>query len=147
MDSSATTLVLLLCGALFGACGQDRPLAGTEQDAGATAPRMTTAEICGRTVYQRHCLFCHGARGRGDGLNAANLTRPPRDYGSFGEAPPSHEALRAVVTRGGARRGLSGDMPAFGLTLNEEQVEDVIAYVLHLSASPGEGDADGDAAR
>jgi len=100
-------------------------------------------------LYRRWCMQCHGPTGAGDGAHAIELAANPRDYrqGIFkfvtafpkpdpkqpkkGLGPsgkPRRDDLKRTV-----RKGLDGSMmPAFP-TLTEQELDDLISYVIHLS--------------
>lgn len=89
----------------------------------------------GRVIYERSCLFCHGAEGKGDGPAGWFIGRyeapRPRDFTSegfklrsteSGSLPTDQDLFRTVT------RGIPGYMPSFaGLTETERW--QVIAYV------------------
>ena len=89
----------------------------------------------GRVIYERSCLFCHGAEGKGDGPAGWFIGRyeapRPRDFTSegfklrsteSGSLPTDQDLFRTVT------RGIPGSMPSFaGLTDTERW--QVIAYV------------------
>ncbi|HSQ55425.1 MAG TPA: cytochrome c [Gemmata sp.] len=101
----------------------------------------------GSIVYRRWCMQCHGVSGAGDGSQAIELAAMPRDYrqGIFkfitayplpgqakkGAGPagkPRREDLKRTI-----RLGIDGSMmPAF-TSLTEEQLDDVVSYVIHLA--------------
>jgi mono/diheme cytochrome c family protein len=91
----------------------------------------------GYGLYRRHCLHCHGVSGAGDGPTSAFLYPTPRDYrrGLFkftstpNGARPHRDDLRRTV-----RNGLHGtSMPAFEALLSDDEIEQVIDYVIFLS--------------
>lgn len=89
----------------------------------------------GRIVYERACLWCHGAGGRGDGPAGWQIGRfrapRPRDFVAesfkFRSTPsgtlPTDQDLFRVISR-----GIRGVMPPFGALLEAERW-DVIAYI------------------
>jgi mono/diheme cytochrome c family protein len=107
----------------------------------------------GSVLYRRWCMQCHGPTGAGDGAHAIELAAMPRDYrqGVFkfvtafpppaqpgekgspkkGQGPsgkPRRDDLKRTV-----RNGLDGSMmPAF-TTLSDQELDDVVSYVIHLS--------------
>ena len=104
--------------------------------AGAVKPKSTSDVIAkGKVLYERMCLYCHGAEGRGDGpaaffLGAYSAPRP-RDFvkGGFkfrstpsGELPTDQDLFRTVT------RGVIGVMPSFA-ALTEDERWQIIAYV------------------
>lgn len=75
-----------------------------------------------RAVYLLQCQGCHGRAGEGtDGQNVPDWTQPER------LAQFSEEELFQVLTHG------SGDMPAFGDTLDSGQRLALVAYARSLS--------------
>jgi mono/diheme cytochrome c family protein len=91
----------------------------------------------GYAVYRHNCLHCHGVSGAGDGPTAPFLYPSPRDYrkGIFkftstpSGKPPHRDDLRRTISN-----GLHGtSMPAFHSLLTEEEIEQVIDYVIFLS--------------
>ncbi|MBI4508868.1 MAG: cytochrome c [Deltaproteobacteria bacterium] len=87
----------------------------------------------GAQIFAARCTPCHGTHGRGDGPLAAKLVTEPRDLTrrEVGNLPPEH--LYRVVRDGGASVGLSKAMPAWGRKLDDDQIADVLAFVLTLS--------------
>lgn len=91
----------------------------------------------GYALYHANCLQCHGLSGGGNGPTAPFLYPIPRDYrqGLFkftstpNGARPARDDLRRTI-----RHGLPGtSMPAFGTLLSEEEVEQLVDYVIFLS--------------
>ena len=93
----------------------------------------------GRVIYERSCLFCHGAAGKGDGPAGWFLGRysspRPRDFtiGEYkfrttasGEAPTDQDLFRTLT------RGIPGFMPSFA-GLSAEDRWAVIAYIKSFS--------------
>lgn len=81
---------------------------------GADEPRreMATQDLLvqiGRADYERYCMACHGAEGRGDGPVAPALSMPPSD-----------------LTRIAARRG--GEFPVSEIAAYIDGREDVAAH-------------------
>jgi mono/diheme cytochrome c family protein len=98
---------------------------------------QTLAE--GSALYRQHCLHCHGLSGDGRGPTAPWVNPHPRDYrqgvfkftassqGDKERKPRREDLLRTL------RMGIEGtSMPSFGL-LPEEQLEQLVSYVIHLS--------------
>ncbi len=101
----------------------------------------------GSVLYRRWCLQCHGPNGEGEAAHAIENGPMPRDYrqgvfkyttsfpptntkrlglGAVGK-PRREDLIRTV------RRGIDGTiMPAFP-TLSEQEMNDVVSYVIHLS--------------
>jgi mono/diheme cytochrome c family protein len=90
----------------------------------------------GSKLYRRHCLQCHGVPGDGRGPTGAWVNPHPRDFrqGKFKFIStrligrPSRDDLYRVI-----HNGIEGTaMPAFN-TLNKEQLDQLVSYVIHLS--------------
>lgn len=93
----------------------------------------------GRLIYERACVWCHGAEGKGDGPSGWVIGRysapRPRDFTaeSFklrstpsGELPTDQDLFRTIT------QGIPGYMPAFP-SLTEEERWQVVAYVKHFN--------------
>jgi cytochrome c oxidase cbb3-type subunit 3 len=107
----------------------------------AAAGTITLGDAAkGKSIYETYCVACHGAEGKGDGAAAATLTTKPADHsdGNIMNAIPN-EVLFKAIKEGGAAVGKSNLMPAWGATLKDEQISDVLAYVRSLANPPYEG--------
>lgn len=91
---------------------------------------LAASQLRGRQVYQHYCQICHGADAQGDGFNAAMLDPPPRNFTdeTFWKQADD-KRLQAVIAKGGKAVGKSVLMPAWGGTLDQQQISDVIAYL------------------
>ena len=88
--------------------------------------RVTKGEV----LYSRYCSFCHGESGAGDGLNAYSLLVKPRNFTDHNIMDQKADAdLKKVILSGGTSQGLSNFMPAFGKTLSEGQVKQIVSYI------------------
>ena len=95
----------------------------------------------GSRLYRIHCVHCHGVPGDGRGPTARWISPHPRDFrqGLFkfmsvdqakglSDLPPRRDDLSRTI-----RNGLEGTaMPAF-LLLDEQHLQDLVSYVIHLS--------------
>ncbi len=102
---------------------------------GASGSSLVNDSADGRTIYERSCLICHGALGKGDGpaafYNAAFSASRARDFtvGNYkfrstvsGSLPVDQDLFRTVTD------GIPGSMPSFsGLSI--EQRWQVVAYI------------------
>lgn len=79
----------------------------------------------GRTVYERDCLICHGARGRGDGPMAVSLNPRPADFRVHLAAGHTDAQLFDWITNGVPGSG----MPPFSQGLSPDERWDVINYI------------------
>jgi len=101
---------------------------------GSSAPPATHP---GRAVYERHCATCHGVEGRADGPGTAALPiRPPAFTDGRLLNPLTDAFLETVVRDGAGAVGLAPQMPAFGRTLTDREIRDVVAYVRTMAQPP-----------
>jgi len=115
-----------------------RAAAGVVALAGGVSLAAGTAKpdaAAGKAIYDRECASCHGAAGKGDGEDAAYYTTKPTDLTDRAKlSKRSDEFLSTVISKGGAAKGLSKDMPA--AKLSPDELKSVVAYVRQLSAPP-----------
>lgn len=91
----------------------------------------------GRKLYGSYCASCHGDRGRGDGVAAGSLPVKPKDHTDGSTMNQlTDQFLGDVITQGGGGMGKSAFMPAWGSSLNEKQVRDIVAYIRSLAVPP-----------
>ncbi len=109
-----------------------------EMDFGVTLDEVVSSLRLrnGANVYRQRCGGCHGVTGDGGGAAAAYLMPKPRDYRKgifkFTSTPYGMKPSRADLIRT-IRRGAKGtSMPAFPW-LSEEDLRDVVDYVILLS--------------
>ncbi|HWQ15843.1 MAG TPA: c-type cytochrome [Roseiflexaceae bacterium] len=93
----------------------------------ASDPQAVSA---GRALYLANCAACHGETGRGDGPDAARLARRPADL--------TQHLLPGLHTDGQifawVKEGVPGSpMPAFGASLSDEQIWQVVAFLRTFS--------------
>ncbi len=89
----------------------------------------------GKVLYERLCVGCHGADGKGGRIQGM-LPVPPRNLADSAYLhTKSDEHLFKVIQHGGAAVGLSPAMRAFSKQLTEQETWHVIAYVRSLSSS------------
>ena len=85
--------------------------------------------VKGKAIYERLCVTCHGAHGKGDGPASKMMMPPPVDLTSAKvKSQPDSDLLQAI------QNGRPPTpMPAFKGQLSEQQIHDVLAYVRSLS--------------
>ena len=95
-----------------------------------TSPEFAKASAGrGRVIYKEYCMQCHGASGKGDGPAASGIEPKPAIHANipFDQVPT--EYLYNVINYGGAVMGKSANMPYWGLTIGQQGVADVMAYL------------------
>jgi mono/diheme cytochrome c family protein len=99
------------------------------------ADPVAESQLRGQKVYKHYCAICHGDEGQGDGFNSTNLAVPPRNFSTpqFWQKV-TDENLLLVVSKGGPAVGKSVLMPAWGRTLSDRQLHDVVAFLHTLAA-------------
>jgi len=105
---------------------------------GVPSDRVAEARLRGEKVFRHYCAVCHGNEGRGDGFNSTNLALSPQDFSSpefWQQMTDAH--LFLTVSKGGPANGKSVLMPAWGRTLTDRQLHDVVAF-LHTFAPRAE---------
>jgi mono/diheme cytochrome c family protein len=86
----------------------------------------------GKLIYNNGCIACHGDDGRGAPHASTKFIRPSTwpDFTRCDQTTPEPDvSYKAVIVHGGPSLGFSQIMPAFGDILNDEQINDVIAYL------------------
>jgi len=83
----------------------------------------------GKVVYKEYCSQCHGADGKGDGPAASGLSPKPAVHTNMPFAKLPIDYLYNVIYHGGRSVGKSPNMPYWGLTIGQQGVADVIAYL------------------
>src|SRR5512133_59908 len=100
-------------------------------------PTNTAQVAAGKIVYTTHCASCHGANLEGQrdwkSRNAGGrMPAPPHD--DSGHTWHHSDNILFGITKVGvappyAPEGYQSDMPAFGRTLTDKQIWDVLAYI------------------
>jgi len=81
-------------------------------------------------TYKIYCSRCHGDNGHGDGADGATLKTRPRDFTDCAVIGKiSDETMFKAIKEGGESVGLSGDMPAWGSGLSDDDIHAVMKYV------------------
>ena len=108
-------------------------------DSAAKIPNPVPADpesiAAGKTQYERNCLTCHGAAGKGDGPAAAGLETSPGDLSAPALWKQTDGAVFWKVTTG------RGAMRPFRTKLTEKQRWDVVNYVRTLAPKPASAPA------
>lgn len=83
----------------------------------------------GKVIYKEYCAQCHGATGKGDGPAAAGLDPKPAVHANIPFEKLPMDYLYNVIYYGGRAVGKSPTMPYWGLTIGQQGVADVMAYL------------------
>lgn len=87
----------------------------------------TAATSQGQAIYVKFCVTCHGAKGKGDGIAAPGLPKPPADHTSAFVQSRKDGAIYWVITNG------NNPMPGYGRTLTVEQRWQVVNFIRTLA--------------
>jgi len=102
----------------------DPALANASGD-GAIDPSDLAMVARGEEIYTTLCLSCHGPELRGDGSGSVGMQPPPSDFFQQHTMVHSEEDLLYWL-----RHGIQGSaMPAFGDTLTDQGMIDVLSYI------------------
>jgi mono/diheme cytochrome c family protein len=77
------------------------------------------------TLYKSKCATCHGSDGKGS--TAVGKQLGVRDFASPEVQKETDEELITITTKG------QGKMPAYGSSLKEPQIKDLVAYIRGLA--------------
>ena len=95
-----------------------------------TGPEFSQASAGrGKVIYKEYCMQCHGAAGKGDGPAASTLEPKPAIHANIAFDQVPAEYLYNMINYGGAAMGKSANMPYWGLTIGQQGVADVMAYL------------------
>jgi mono/diheme cytochrome c family protein len=83
----------------------------------------------GKQIYKEYCAQCHGFTGKGDGPAASGLEPKPAIHANIPFEKLPMDYLYNVINHGGAAMGKSPSMPYWNLTIGQQGVADVIAYL------------------
>lgn len=86
-----------------------------------------------RETYQWYCAQCHGIQGKGNGINAKFLTVPPRNHtkAEYLETRTDEQFFEAIKF-GGLSVGRAPCMPAWGNTLSDSTIRELVRYIREL---------------
>jgi len=104
-------------------------LAVSAETAFSAAPDLAR----GKATYKELCAICHGIGGRGDGAVAATLKTKPADLSDCTRmANFEDKRLFRAIKEGGAAIQLSKEMPSYSSSLDDAEIQDVVAFVRTL---------------
>jgi mono/diheme cytochrome c family protein len=85
------------------------------------------------TLFTDLCSVCHGVGGKGDGPSAQGLEPKPADFTNCKVmAKDSDDVLFKIVKEGGQSVGRSTVMPAWGYSLRDQQIRELVKYIRGL---------------
>ena len=96
----------------------------------------------GKGLYTSYCSACHGDKGKGDGLAAKGLPAKPADHTNGAVMTQlSDKYLIDVISKGGGAVGKSAFMPAWGSSLNDKQIRDIVAFIRSIAIPANKSEA------
>ena len=91
---------------------------------------LALAADSARETFVEVGSICHGVGGKGDGPSAAGLNPRPADFTDCAVMQKQSDAtLFTIIKRGGQGAGRSTVMPAWGDSLPDGQIRDLVAVV------------------
>lgn len=93
------------------------------------APMPAEVEEFGKSVYDQHCLRCHGAQGQGDGPDAQALTIKPANFHDPASRMKTDGELRSKIVWGGVYSPMHG----WGTRLSRKEINSVVRYIRLLA--------------
>ncbi len=148
---SIAALMLLFTVFVMGGCGGDdgsKPVAKVpqgQQSAKASAAMVVNAgggsgdPTRGKLIYEKHCHFCHGRKGRGDGPVGIAVSPHPADFVKDKKRMRQTDKELYLSIRDGVKKELGGEemsMPPWKGILSPSEISDVLAYIRVLSRRP-----------
>jgi len=109
--SGLTTLILFL-----GACNAERRKSDAELG-------LNPQQSAGRRVYDRHCDQCHEPYSTSGKKGPGFKGIFKKQYLSESGLPANDERVGEIIRYGRSK------MPAFGQTLDQQQIEDLLVYM------------------
>jgi cytochrome c oxidase cbb3-type subunit 3 len=94
---------------------------------------LSAAEETPRALFGELCSVCHGTGGKGDGPSAQGLEPKPADFTNCKTmAKDSDDVLFKVIKGGGQSAGRSTVMPAWGDSLSDRQIRELVKFIRGL---------------
>jgi cytochrome c oxidase cbb3-type subunit 3 len=96
-------------------------------------PTLLSAAEETATLFRELCSVCHGVGGKGDGPSAQGLEPKPADFTNCKVmSKDSDEVLFKIIKGGGQSAGRSTVMPAWGDSLSDQQIGQLIKLIRGL---------------
>lgn len=83
----------------------------------------------GKAIYDKNCVSCHGASGKGDGPAAKVMKPPPKDFATALKGKTDADVAK-VITEGKAE---GKNHPVFAKKLSEDQIKAVAKYATEFA--------------
>ncbi len=84
----------------------------------------------GQAKFEQFCAACHGVNGKADGPGAVAMNPKPRNLTDVAWQDKVDDAhIHKVIKEGGASVGLSSTMAAWGASLSDAEIDEVVKYV------------------
>jgi mono/diheme cytochrome c family protein/uncharacterized membrane protein YozB (DUF420 family) len=130
MLGSLAFVLMVLIGMPWPILAHGRPLARTT----LLENRVTPAPGQASSLYASRCASCHGPAGQGDGIAAAAMDPPPRNFADRAwQASISDAELARVISQGGLARQLSASMPPHP-DLRSPQLQELVRFIRAVPA-------------
>ena len=146
--TTALLLALVLAAGLATSCRENRaaampdPLARAYDsepdwsDASKVIP-LNYQQAQGKRVFYQYCVWCHADSTPAGPSNRSNLNpNPPLASDGSTLNALSDDFMHNVITLGGAAAGKSASMPPWGKTLNQDDIDAVIAFYRAIAQPP-----------
>ncbi len=105
-------------------------VAATIAMAPSATPVLAADLNAAKQQFGELCARCHGSQGYGDGPDGATLATKPRNFHDCGLMAKDSDVLVTREMKGGsAAIGRSNDMPSWGEAFDDNQIQDLLAYV------------------
>jgi mono/diheme cytochrome c family protein len=134
MKSAHRLLLAVVATLAVAATAADRPQWKAPARAGGVKNPVTpdaTSIAAGKALYARECASCHGDTGKGNGPDAADLSRQPPDFAAPGVAAQTDGELFWKLAEG------RKPMPRFGRILSDDQRWHLVNYIRSITARRG----------
>jgi mono/diheme cytochrome c family protein len=82
-------------------------------------------------LYEKNCVACHGAGGKGDGPAGKMLKPPPEDFAAALKGK-SDADITKIIKEGGKAVGKAATMPAYSAKMSDDQIKGVVDYIKGL---------------
>jgi mono/diheme cytochrome c family protein len=96
-------------------------------------PALLSAAEETATLFRELCSVCHGVDGKGDGPSAQGLEPKPADFTNCkAMTKDSDDVLFKIIKGGGQSAGRSTVMPAWGDSLSDQQIGELVKFIRGL---------------